>query len=90
MCFLDLFLSQNNEHASKSRDLRPVILDNFRYTSLLMCCLIPFYLLAFLFLMYSLCVCIAFPLHRKSRDANLSDLKANQAHDKTDLTKDVE
>ncbi|XP_036941853.1 uncharacterized protein zgc:162608 isoform X2 [Acanthopagrus latus] len=31
----------------------------------------------------------AFPL-RESRDANWTDLKANQAHDKTDLTKDVD
>ncbi|KAK5868631.1 hypothetical protein PBY51_009628 [Eleginops maclovinus] len=32
----------------------------------------------------------AFPLHRNTREATLTDLKDNQAHDKTELTKDVD
>ncbi|XP_035010642.2 uncharacterized protein zgc:162608 [Hippoglossus stenolepis] len=31
----------------------------------------------------------AYPLHRDTREATWTDSKANQAHDKTDLTKDV-
>ncbi|XP_060928906.1 uncharacterized protein zgc:162608 [Limanda limanda] len=32
----------------------------------------------------------AYPLHRDTREATWTDSKANQAHDKTDLTKDVD
>ncbi|GLD57324.1 uncharacterized protein AKAME5_000956200 [Lates japonicus] len=32
----------------------------------------------------------AYPLHRNTREATWTDSKANQAHDKTDLTKDVD
>ncbi|XP_059187488.1 myosin-10 isoform X2 [Centropristis striata] len=32
----------------------------------------------------------AYPLHRHTREATWTDSKANQAHDKTELTKDVE
>lgn len=82
-------VEQKNEHAFNSRDLHPVIHDNLRYINSTFIYNAS-YMRSISLFHVCLHACLAYPLQRKSREADWNDSQANRADDKTELTKNVE